>query len=85
MSEELTFEESLTQLENIVKQLDDVRTGLDTALDSYEEGVRILKRCNNILDTAQRRIEILRAVKENGTPVIEEAEEEQFKTTGLSR
>ncbi|MCL2742817.1 MAG: exodeoxyribonuclease VII small subunit [Planctomycetaceae bacterium] len=80
---ELTFEKSVSRLEEIVKQLDDTGTGLDSALECYEEGVRLLKHCNNILDTAQRRIEILRSVDENGSPVIEAADENQFKTAGF--
>jgi len=77
---QLSFEDSLRRLEEIVRQLDNVNTGLDFALECYEEGVRILKHCHNILDNAQRRIEILKAVDETGNPVIENADKKQFKT-----
>ena len=76
----MTFEESLTQLEEIVKQLDDGRTDLDTALARYEEGVGLLKKCHGILENARRKIEILRGVEPDGTAKIEPVAEERFKT-----
>ncbi|MCL2304571.1 MAG: exodeoxyribonuclease VII small subunit [Planctomycetaceae bacterium] len=67
----MTFEESLLQLEKIVRTLDDGKTSLDEALEKYEEGIRLLRHCTELLDGAKRRIEILRGVSEEGTPVLE--------------
>jgi exodeoxyribonuclease VII small subunit len=75
-----TFEESLVQLEEILTQLGNGTVDLETALQQYEEGVGILKRCHKILDSAQRKIEILRGENSNGSPQIEPAAEEEFKT-----
>ncbi len=76
----MSFEDSLIRLEEIVKQLDDGRTDLETALARYEEGVSLLRKCHGILDGAQRKIEILRGVDENGEPVLEPVAERDFKT-----
>ncbi|MDR1485789.1 MAG: exodeoxyribonuclease VII small subunit [Planctomycetaceae bacterium] len=73
-----TFEESLRHLEGIIKKLDSDNTSLDEALTNYEEAVKTLKRCYNLLETAERKIEILRT--KNGKNEIEPANEKDFKT-----
>ncbi|MDR2116422.1 MAG: exodeoxyribonuclease VII small subunit [Planctomycetaceae bacterium] len=75
-----TFEESLIRLEEIVRQLDDSQTDLETALLRYEEGVRLLKHCHNTLESAQRKIEILRNGNNDNTLNIETVDEKEFKT-----
>ncbi len=76
-----TFEESLVRLEEIVRLLDDNRTNLGNALANYEEGVEILKSCHNQLDAAQRKIEILQGTDAASQPIIQVANESDFKTT----
>jgi len=75
-----TFEESLIRLEEVLRQLDDGKTDLETALARYEEGVGLLKRCHEILETAQRKIEILRGESNDGSLNIEPVAEKEFKT-----
>ncbi|MCL2004554.1 MAG: exodeoxyribonuclease VII small subunit [Planctomycetaceae bacterium] len=55
----MTFEESIIRLEEILKQLEGDKVDLATALSQYEEGVRLLKHCHGILESAQQKIEIL--------------------------
>jgi exodeoxyribonuclease VII small subunit len=78
---EPTFEESLRNLESIIKKLDDDNTSLDEALTSYEDAVKILKRCYNMLTTAERKIEILR--KKDGKNEIISANENEYKSNPL--
>ncbi|MDR0390279.1 MAG: exodeoxyribonuclease VII small subunit [Planctomycetaceae bacterium] len=75
---ELTFEESLSRLEIIIKELDNDNTSLDEALTNYEEAVKILKRCYKTLTEAERKIEILRT--KNGENKIENINENEFKS-----
>ena len=70
----MTFEESLIRLEEILKQLEGDKVDLATALSQYEEGVRLLKNCHGILETARQKIEILRGVSADGVPVVEPLE-----------
>ena len=63
-SEKLTFEESILRFDEILKQLEGDKVDLATALSQYEEGVRLLKHCHNILETAQQKIEVLRNAEE---------------------
>ena len=67
----MTFEESIIRLEEIQKQLEGNKVDLATALSQYEEGVRLLKNCHEILETARQKIEILRGVGVDGEPIIE--------------
>ena len=79
----MSFESSLARLEEIVKQIDDGRTDLETALARYEEGVALLRKGHEILDGAQRKIEMLRGTTADGAPILEPVAESQFKTDPL--
>jgi len=67
----MTFEESVIRLEAILKQLEGDKVDLATALSQYEEGVRLLRNCHGILESAQQKIEVLRDVGAEGEPVVE--------------
>lgn len=66
-----TFEQSLAELESIVHQLEDGQIGLAEALACYEQGVRHLKHCYQLLQSAERKIELLTGVTDEGTPLTE--------------
>ena len=68
---DLTFEESILRLGEILNQLEGDKVDLETALSQYEEGVRLLKNCHGILESARQKIEILRNIGPEGTPLIE--------------
>ena len=44
-TESLSFEQSLAELDRIVRDLEDGQLGLEEALGRYETGVGLLKRC----------------------------------------
>jgi exodeoxyribonuclease VII small subunit len=54
-----TFEESLNELEKIVKQLEDGDLPLEKSLKLFEDGVRLSRECRERLTQAERRIEVL--------------------------
>ena len=66
-----TFEEALAELEGIVSDLEEGELGLADAMGRYEQGVKHLRRCYGLLETAQRKIEQLTTVSEDGTAVTE--------------
>jgi exodeoxyribonuclease VII small subunit len=68
---EPTFEEALEQLEGIVHELEEGQIGLDHALQRYEQGVKSLRRCYDLLQKAERRIELLSGVDAEGNPVTQ--------------
>ncbi len=53
------FEESLNKLEKIVSKLEKGDISLEESLKLFEEGVRLSRLCNEKLDEAEMRVEIL--------------------------
>ena len=53
------FEDGLALLEKIVEELESGDLTLDESLARYEEGVKALKKCYEILRDAEKRVEIL--------------------------
>ena len=66
-----TFEQSLAQLEAIVRDLEGGDLGLAEALSRYEGGVKHLKACYELLQRAERRIEQVSGVDADGNAVAE--------------
>jgi len=65
------FEAALERLEAIVRRLEDGDVGLAEALAHYEQGVSLLKNCYDLLENAERRIELLMGVDAEGNAVTE--------------
>ena len=55
------FDEAVDQLEQIIKGIESGDTGLEDSLDQYEQGMKLIKHCRLILDTAEKRIAELTA------------------------
>ena len=72
MSEELTFEETLKQLEDVVERLEsgDSLT-LDESLAAFEEGVRLTRLCRKTLEEAELRVRRLAEDEEADTSPTE--------------
>lgn len=67
--DELSFEEALAQLEQIVRKLEEGQLGLTESLSEYEAGVRHLQQCYTALEKAERKIELLSGVDAAGNPI----------------
>ena len=74
--EENNFEKSMENLENIVTELEKGELNLDESVKKFEEGMKIAKQCNNILEDAEKKITIL--LEEDG-----ELKEEKFETVNI--
>lgn len=64
-----TFETSLQELEKIVRKLEDGDLSLEESLKLFEDGVRLSRECQERLNQAERRIEVL-LKDENGNPIL---------------
>ncbi|MDV5121549.1 MAG: exodeoxyribonuclease VII small subunit [Candidatus Scalindua sp.] len=53
------FETSLKELEEIVEQLETSDLALDETLAKYENGIKMYKQCYQILEKAEKKINIL--------------------------
>ncbi|WP_375398773.1 exodeoxyribonuclease VII small subunit [uncultured Sphingomonas sp.] len=58
--EELSFEDALKQLEQVVGRLESGEATLDESITLYERGDKLRQRCAERLDRAQARIEAIR-------------------------
>ena len=57
--QELTFEEAMTQLEELAAAMESGKLPLDKLIDSYEKGSKLVKFCRSKLSKLENRIEIL--------------------------
>lgn len=52
----LSYEEAYKNLEDILLKLESGTTSLDESLNLYEEGVKLYRYCNKLLDEASLKI-----------------------------
>jgi exodeoxyribonuclease VII small subunit len=71
LTDKRNFEESLLELERMVRELEDGRLGLEEALARYEQGVGLIKSCYQQLREAEQRILLLTGVDEEQQPILQ--------------
>ena len=76
--EELSFEEAIKRLEAIASELEGDKLALEDSLKLYEEGIRLIRYCNTMLEGAERRIKMI-GINADGEP-----EEKDFFTSAQS-
>jgi len=67
-----SFEATLERLHQIVERLESGELDLEESLLLFEEGVRLSRVSQARLNSAEKRIEELLAVDQNGQPVVRE-------------
>lgn len=72
--DEPSFEDSVKRLGEIVEKLESGELPLEDSLVLFEEGVRLARSSQARLDDAERRVEQLLGVDEDGNPVVRELE-----------
>lgn len=55
----LSFEQALRNLEKIVEQVEQGQIGLEDAIDKYEQGMKLINHCRDILQQCEKRIETI--------------------------
>ncbi len=66
-----SFEQEMEELEKIVAELETGKLNLDDSVAKFEEGVKISKECNEMLENAEKKITML--INQDG-----EVKEEDF-------
>ena len=56
---EKTFEEMMGSLEKISNELENGDLTLDKSMSKFEEGMKLSKKCSEILDNAEKKTKIL--------------------------
>ncbi len=69
---EMSFEESVKELEGIVEKLEKGQLSLDESLMLFEKGIRLVRECNTKIQCAQQKVEQL--ILENGESRTEKFE-----------
>lgn len=59
MKNELTFEEAISKLEDIVESLESGNLGLDQSIKMFQEGMELSGFCSKKLDDAEKKISML--------------------------
>ena len=59
-----SFEENLSELESIVKELESGNVNLDDAINKYSEAMKLVKACEEKIKNAEEMV--TKIVKENG-------------------
>ena len=54
-----SFEQAMSRLEEIVKTLERGECDLDESLKLFEEGAKLARTCNEMLDKAEQKVNIL--------------------------
>ncbi len=65
---EPTFEVALTEIERIVASLERGDSTLSAALTGYETGVKLLRRCYQLLEQAEHSVSLLTGIDDQGNP-----------------
>ncbi len=73
LAPELNFEAAMDRLEAIVEQMESGKMMLEELIVRYEEGMKLVKTCQERLANAEQRIEIITR-DHAGKPVVKEFE-----------
>lgn len=66
----LPFEEAMERVEAIVDAMESDSLQLEEMLVQYEEGARLLAQCQERIDAAQKRVEVIASERKNGTVTL---------------
>ena len=55
----MSFEENMEALEKTVQELENGNLNLEDSIKKFEEGIKLSKKCNEILEESEKRITVL--------------------------
>lgn len=64
MTKTIHFEKSIAELESIVMQLEKGELSLEDSLKQFEKGITLARKCEETLNKAEQKIELLSAGKD---------------------
>lgn len=56
---DFNFEEKLRELEQLVTRMEDGNLGLEESLEAFENGVKLVKECQQALEAAEQKVKAL--------------------------
>jgi len=55
----IDFEKSLEKLNTLVEKMEEGNLSLEASLKSFEEGIALIRQCQEALSTAEQKVKIL--------------------------
>ncbi len=71
----MTFEQSMQRLEQIVRTLERGEAQLDESLKLFQEGTELVRSCGKLLDDAELAVKMVLTAPD-GSPVLEDFQDE---------
>lgn len=64
MAKKLTLEESFEALDEIINALQAGELTLEESFKKYEEGMKIIKNCNDSIDKVEKKLQVINGGEE---------------------
>ena len=55
----INLETAFTELESIIKKMEDTQLPIEEAFDSYQKGMELLKICNEQIDMVEKKVLVI--------------------------
>ncbi len=59
MKDEITLDEAFVQVEEVLDKLEAEDTSLEASFQMYQEGMRLLKLCNDKIDHVEKQVLVM--------------------------
>lgn len=69
--ENMTFEESMQRLEQIIRAMERGEVPLEESLKLFQEGTQLVSSCEKLLESAQLQVKMVLAASD-GSPMLED-------------
>lgn len=64
MAKKITLEESFDQLDEIIQELQTGELSLEQSFKKYEEGMKLVKNCNDAIDKVEKKLIVIDSEEE---------------------
>ena len=61
----ISFEQALSQLTGLVEKLESGELPLEESVAAFEQGVKLSRRCETLLEQAEQRLQVLNNSEDN--------------------
>ena len=68
---QMTFEESMERLEEVLRRLENGNETLDASLKLYEEGIALVRACTERLENAEQRMKVLQMNADGNATLVD--------------
>ncbi len=71
------FEQSLARLEELVTAMEEGNLSLEESLQAFETGVRLTRQCQNALQEAEQKVQVLMDDEQPPEPLEDDAADDE--------